>query len=334
MSSVYFLIRKLCVSIKLSILWVSVLLQSCATGGGQWNPNDYTVKSGDTVYSIAWRYELDPVEFAHWNNIDTDSYLIRPGQRLHVSKPKNIDLKHGTTHEVHSSKDQYQSVEKQSTRTKTSNKTTTPGWIRIRKGDTLYGISHKYNISARQLARLNQLKKPYLLKPGQTLFLKPLESKSSTRSSTKVVTKTQSKSTKGKTGTRAGSKPKEKWATHVRWQWPAKGKVIRHFIRNRHDAKGIDIAGSMGARVNAAADGKVVYSGDGLISYGNLIIIKHNKHYLSAYAYNHKLLVHEGQWVKAGQQIAEMGRKDKNSPRLHFEVRRNGKPVNPLRYLP
>jgi len=109
---------------------------------------------------------------------------------------------------------------------------------------------------------------------------------------------------------------------------------VKKFNRHRIDAKGIKYKGKRGDAILAAADGKVVYSGNGLISYGNLIIIKHNKTYISAYAYNRKLLVKEGDIVKAGQKVAEMGNKDKQSPRLHFEIRKNGKPVDPLKYLP
>jgi lipoprotein NlpD len=112
------------------------------------------------------------------------------------------------------------------------------------------------------------------------------------------------------------------------------GAVVNRFNNSRSDSKGIEIAGREGSPVRAAAPGKVVYSGNGLISYGNLVIIKHNRNFLSAYAYNRKLLVSEGDTVKAGQKIAELGRSGTDSPRLHFEIRKNGKPVNPLSYLP
>ena len=120
----------------------------------------------------------------------------------------------------------------------------------------------------------------------------------------------------------------------INWAWPIKGKLIKTFNKRLNDAKGIDIAGRVGSEVKAAASGKVVYSGNGLISYGNLIIIKHNDLYLSAYAHNRKLLVKEGQQVRVGQRIAELGSTGAENPRLHFEIRKNGKPVNPVRYLP
>lgn len=118
----------------------------------------------------------------------------------------------------------------------------------------------------------------------------------------------------------------------VDWAWPAGGKVIENFHETRN--KGLDIAGSIGDPVLASADGKVVYSGSGLRGYGNLIILKHNNTYLSAYAHNKTMLVKEGQAVRRGQKIAELGQTDAESPRVHFEIRRQGKPVDPTAYLP
>ncbi|TDR39434.1 murein DD-endopeptidase MepM/ murein hydrolase activator NlpD [Tahibacter aquaticus] len=118
----------------------------------------------------------------------------------------------------------------------------------------------------------------------------------------------------------------------VSWRWPASGKVVGTFIAGDQTRQGVDIAGSAGAAVAAAADGSVVYSGNGLLGYGELIIVKHSASFLSAYGHNRKRLVKEGDTVKAGQAIAEMG--GSNREMLHFEIRRNGKPVNPLEYLP
>ncbi|MDE2366163.1 MAG: peptidoglycan DD-metalloendopeptidase family protein [Betaproteobacteria bacterium] len=117
----------------------------------------------------------------------------------------------------------------------------------------------------------------------------------------------------------------------VEWSWPAKGKLLEGFSES---TKGIDIAGKPGQAVTASAAGKVVYSGAGLRGYGKLIIIKHNNTYLSAYAHNNKILVKEGQTVSKGQKIAEMGNTDADLVKLHFEIRKNGKPVDPLKHLP
>lgn len=120
----------------------------------------------------------------------------------------------------------------------------------------------------------------------------------------------------------------------LRWQWPVKGKVVSTFKRGDALRKGIKVAGKQGDSIIAAESGKVVYSGSGLIGYGRLIIIKHNDKYLSAYGHNRKLLVKQGQQVTKGQKIAELGTSNDGKPLLHFEIRRNGKPVNPLGLLP
>jgi lipoprotein NlpD len=128
------------------------------------------------------------------------------------------------------------------------------------------------------------------------------------------------------------AKPSDAPGEKIDWAWPAAGKVIENFNETRN--KGLDIAGTPGDPVLAAADGKVVYSGSGLRGYGNLIILKHNNTYLSAYAHNRAMLVKEGQSVRRGQKIAELGQTDAESPRLHFEIRRQGKPVDPSGFLP
>ena len=116
------------------------------------------------------------------------------------------------------------------------------------------------------------------------------------------------------------------------WQWPAKGKVVDGFNETRN--KGIDIGGSEGEAVLAAGDGEIVYSGSGLRMYGNLVIIKHNDDFISAYAHNKQILVKQGQSVKRGQRIADLGKTDDGQARLHFEIRYRGKPVDPIKYLP
>ena len=120
----------------------------------------------------------------------------------------------------------------------------------------------------------------------------------------------------------------------IAWRWPADGQVVGGYVAGDQMRQGVDIAGSSGAPVRAAADGTVVYSGNGLIGYGELIIIKHNAAFLSAYGHNRKRLVQEGDRVKSGQTIAEMGSTSANRDELHFEIRKNGKPANPLEYLP
>jgi len=274
-----------------------VALNACSNQ--RWDPDDYPVSSGDTIYSIAWKYELDPFELARWNNISSP-YRIYPGQRLKMKQGDSVAVPQAST--------------QQSTRSATSR----PDSITVRKGDTLYALAKQHDISAKQLASINRLKSPYTIKPGQTLKL----------TATKTYRAPATSSSKSTTASLPADNKK------VSWQWPVQGKLITTFKSNKTGRKGIDIAGSEGKSIKAAAPGKVVYSGNGLISYGNLVIIKHNRTYLSAYAHNRKLLVKEGDTIKAGQKIAELGKTGADSPRLHFEIRKNGKPVNPLKYLP
>ncbi|WP_070962241.1 peptidoglycan DD-metalloendopeptidase family protein [Vibrio sonorensis] len=149
------------------------------------------------------------------------------------------------------------------------------------------------------------------------------------------VDQSKSKEYVGSTGKQNINKSTSKNNNKVsKWLWPTKGRVIKNFSAGDQGNKGIDIAGKRGQPVVSTAGGTVVYSGNALRGYGNLVIIKHNDNYLSAYAHNDRLLVHEGQSVKAGQKIATMGSSGTNSVRLHFEIRYQGKSVNPKRYLP
>jgi lipoprotein NlpD len=309
---------------------LALILTACSINGQKWNPDDYTVKSGDTVYSIAWRYEIDPEQFTDWNNIKSN--IIKPGQRLHTRKPHNF-VSSRKAETTYSGKVAY--APKRHSSTQSSYKSySNQKWVKAVKGDSLYKISKKTGVSTQRLIQLNQLKKPYVIQPGQTIFIKELQSSGSSR------TKTVKKKTTATPRVSSKQKPTHRktqtvsWPKTVKWKRPTKGRVVKKFNRHRIDAKGIKYKGKRGDAILAAADGKVVYSGNGLISYGNLIIIKHNKTYISAYAYNRKLLVKEGDIVKAGQKVAEMGNKDKQGPRLHFEIRKNGKPVDPLKYLP
>jgi lipoprotein NlpD len=122
--------------------------------------------------------------------------------------------------------------------------------------------------------------------------------------------------------------------SNIAWRWPHVGTVLASYSTSGKVNKGLDIAGNPGDPVRAAAGGQVVYAGSGLLGYGNLIIVNHDEHYLSAYAHNRKILVQEGEDVKAGQVIAELGSSGADRPKLHFEIRKNGNPVDPMGYLP
>lgn len=209
---------------------------------------------------------------------------------------------------------------------------------KVLRGETLYSIAYQHGLDYRELAAWNRISKPYTIYPGQRLRIKgpkiPVKARTTGSASAKKRSsaKQPPSSAKKKTAASKKSKP-SKSAKHV-WVWPTRGKVIQKYSSKGRGNKGIDIAGKAGQPVLAASSGKVVYSGDGLPGYGNLIIVKHSEQYLSAYAHNRKLLVREGRAVTRGQKIAEMGSTGAQSPRLHFEIRRHGKPVNPLRYLP
>ncbi|MEA9653020.1 peptidoglycan DD-metalloendopeptidase family protein [Xanthomonas campestris pv. raphani] len=199
--------------------------------------------------------------------------------------------------------------------------------VTVQRGDTLYAISRRTNITAPDLAAWNGLSSPNTIYPGQTLKLYP-----------PGASKPGASAPVASGGTVVPPRPAAPIAAPVgsgfSWRWPADGVVVGTFVTGETTKQGVDIAGASGQAVRAAADGVVVYSGAGLVGYGELIIIKHNDQWLSAYGHNRKRLLNEGQNVKAGQQIAEMGRSGAARDMLHFEIRYNGKPVDPLLYLP
>jgi lipoprotein NlpD len=220
---------------------LGALLLGACSGALQWNgpqagggsepaPASYTVKTGDTLYSISWRYGLDYHDVAAWNRLSA-GYLIHPGDRLALAAPP------GALHAA------------------------TPSVVRIDKNA-----------------------------PPPT--------------------------------------------GNLQWVWPASGQVVRLFHAGSALAKGVDISAPRGSDVLAAAAGKVVYAGSGIIGYGKLVIIKNSEDFLSAYADNDDILVKEGDAVRTGQRIAVMGLGRDNLPVLHFEIRYNGTPVDPLSYLP
>ena len=231
--------------------------------------------------------------------------------------------------------------------------TVTSGQYVVKPGDTLFSIAFRYGWDYKELAARNGIAAPYTIRPGQ-----PIRFSSGAGGSTKVVSGTSSSSTTtvirrpvGTPSTPApgASKPASTVAIATPaasarvpaaersaggWVWPANGVVIGKFASNGSLNKGVDIAGDLGQPVFAAANGSVVYAGSGLRGYGELIIIKHSDTYVSAYGHNRRLLVREGQQVKVGQTIAEMGSTGADRVKLHFEIRRQGKPVDPLQFLP
>jgi lipoprotein NlpD len=207
-----------------------------------------------------------------------------------------------------------------------------PGYYTVQRGDTLTRIALDHGHSWRDLASWNSLPNAHLIEVGQVLRV---ASPSATVESSGVVVQPLGVSAEAATAPKPVATPTPAPSANdegLGFAWPASGSVIGGFDEAKN--KGLDIGGKAGDPVQAAADGQVVYAGAGLRGYGNLIILKHNNTFLTAYAHNQALLVKEDQKVRKGQKIAEMGKTDADRVKLHFEIRRQGKPVDPAKYLP
>jgi lipoprotein NlpD len=226
---------------------------------------------------------------------------------------------------------------------------------KVKKGDTLYSVAFASGLTAKELSTFNKIPPPYIIHPGKWLMLvnkkpsinivkktqlskkwhKKLDSQKKDSYSKRVVkpkrnTKKQKKIKKVSPSVSQQSNYAKKIS---KWIWPAKGRVVSAYSATKQGNKGIDIAGLKGSNIIASAAGKVVYAGNALRGYGNLIIIKHNEKYLSAYAHNETIFVKEKQRIKQGQLIAKMGKSESDRIQLHFEIRFRGKSVNPTNYL-
>jgi lipoprotein NlpD len=200
----------------------------------------------------------------------------------------------------------------------------------VRRGETLYQIAFRYRLDWRDLAAWNGLRDAHRIYPGQRIRLTPPAGTAAAR----PAPDQPRPSVPAQPSRPPASAPPRATAGTPPWIWPVEGPVVWRFGESRRNPSGIGIGGRDGREILAAADGEVVYSGSGLIGYGKLIILKHNDSYLSAYGYNQALRVAEGERVKKGQVIALMGRGPADRPLLHFEIRLDGKPVDPVRYLP
>lgn len=223
-----------------------------------------------------------------------------------------------------------------------------PGYYTVKRGDTLFKVAQANTQSWRDIARWNNLENPSAIEIGQVLrVVPPGQVVVATAPSAPAVTSTPGSAASAPVvvvkpvviAPQPEVRPLDPLAPPVKggddnidWLWPASGPVIATFDDVK--SKGVSIGGTLGDPVLAAADGRVVYSGSGLRGYGNLVIIKHNATYLTAYAHNQTLLVKEDQAVLRGQKIAEMGSSDADRVQLHFEIRRQGKPTDPLTLLP
>lgn len=251
------------------------------------------VRTGDTLYSIAWESGRDYHDLAEWNGLAAP-YLIQPGQRIRLYPPPVPPTTPSASgdHRV------------------------------VARGDTLYDIARDAGVRYQDLAAWNSLEAPYVIVPGQRLRVTPPRGERQPPP--------QTARTKGRA---ASIDTKRDGRGPIAWRWPTDGAVVARFAPN-DGTKGIDIAGGAGQEIRAAAPGNVVYQGSGLRGYGQLIIIKHNADFLSAYAHCSAIYVQEGSVIKPGQKIAAMGSSGTDRVKLHFEIRRRGVPVDPLEYLP
>lgn len=207
----------------------------------------------------------------------------------------------------------------------------------VQKGDTLYGISWAFGLDYKQVAGWNNIKPPYRIQIGQQIYLYARTPKHTKSQAKPVVLNSLPRQRQDGKSQVAAAPAKETIITSTtptigQWSWPAQGKLVGKFSPSA-GSKGIQIAGSEGTPIRATSGGQVVYAGEGLRGYGKLIIIKHSPEYISAYAHNKEILVSEGQNIANGQQIASMGQTDANMPMLHFEIRKGGNPIDPMKFL-
>lgn len=307
---------------KLAAIAVSLMLFGCSNHSpapvmslgkdynslerGSYRGSYYQVREGDTLYFISYITGRDVDDIITSNKL-SKPYTIFPGQRLQLWRPKYVAPKYGQAAPV-----AVAAIPAAKTPTKT--KVSKPA-------------------QPKPAAKAQPVTQPASQKPVQSAASK-------TQSEQKVANKnvdpapTKEYSQKTKSNKVVTSKPQSSNAKVAKWSWPSKGRVIAKFSNSENGNKGIDIAGQRGQSVNASANGVVVYAGNALRGYGNLVIIKHNDDYLSAYAHNDQVYVKEQQKVSVGQKIASMGSSGTSTVKLHFEIRYKGKSVDPMRYLP
>ncbi|HVO90898.1 MAG TPA: peptidoglycan DD-metalloendopeptidase family protein [Casimicrobiaceae bacterium] len=283
----------------------------------------YTVKKGDTLYQIALDNGLDYRDLAAWNMIDNVN-RIRVGQVLRLTPPgETIAAAPSNVAPAPAPEGVV-----------TAPLRTAPPVSEARPGPAPPTVAH----AAPSTVPGNLKSSPKAVKePYSERAVRELQLAASAGPAPPAVTETVAEAAAQKAETRPeparAAASDDNADDRLDWVWPAKGKVISGFSDSAN-LKGIDISGNAGDPVYASAAGKVVYAGNGLRGYGKLVIIKHNKTYLSAYAHNREILVKEGQQVAKGQKIAEMGNSDADQVKLHFEIRRLGRPMDPTRFLP
>ena len=285
----------------LSTLLILIWLSGCSSRWGS-TPAEIVVSHGDTLYSLSKRYDIQLRDLIDANNL-VPPYTLRIGQVLKV--PAN-------------------------------------NYHTIAKGDTLYSISRRYNIDVKTLAANNNLEAPYTLIVGQRLSINGTSRQTNTyqkpvTSSTKAASSTQNRRYSSKyTNTTTNKSTKVSKYRKTKFSWPVRGTIVSKYgtIGKGRANDGINIKAARGATVKAADKGSVAYAGNELKGFGNLILIKHDDGWITAYAHNDKLLVKKGQRVTRGEKIATVGSTGGvNTPQLHFEIRSGKNPVNPVLYL-
>lgn len=289
----------------------------------------YTVQSDDTIYSIAWAFDLDYRHLAKVNHI-ASPYRLSPGQKLRVYYGEFVPVAPVKENLGNETFVHHQPEGEEEFAIAHAAKGVTP------EAAGAFESSEELPITSRKpYATLNP-------KPNAHPRSGEADATAAHHGGPKAIQSRQYQAPQETTYRGEPGAPGFKQITNnpvptaisaKGWQWPAQGKLIQAFASTNGGLKGIDIAGKQGSSVFATRAGKVVYSGNGLRGYGKLLIIKHNDEFLSAYAHNQSLLVHEGQTVLQGQEIATMGKTGAGSVKLHFEIRRAGKPIDPLIYL-
>jgi lipoprotein NlpD len=264
----------------------------------------YRVERGDTLYSIAFRHGVDYRELAQWNGIDAP-YTIYVGQELRLANAPRATSAQATTPRASTSVAHAPSSAPPATRPASPSTPMPTPFEPVAAGSA----STPTHASA----------------PTTVASAVPAPPPMAAQAPPKAPIASPPAAPPAREPVANGE---------IAWRWPADGRIVAGYVAGDQTRQGIDIAGKAGDPVRAAADGTVVYSGNGLIGYGELIIIKHSPAFLSAYGHNRKRLVKEGDRVKSGQLVAEMGSSSASRDSLHFEIRRNGKPANPIDYLP
>ena len=281
---------------------------------GSYKGNTYKVNKGDTMFLIAYLAGIDVKELAALNNM-TEPYSLSLGQTLKISNcgTKNSDNNGSSKTTCGSNDNNYCGCTYSTCRTSSNLYARCKRHTNGSDGTIIGPIKSGAGVANSAPAMVPVATTPVAPAPTPSAPTTPVDNTNSTPINAHVVAPI---------------------ASNVAWQWPTSGNIIQGFSNTDGGNKGIDISGSRGQAVKAAASGRVVYAGNALRGYGNLIIIKHNDDFLSAYAHNDKILVTDQQEVKAGQEIAKMGSSGTNTVKLHFEIRYKGKSVDPVRYLP